>query len=86
MTEEKNPYRKDGKSDEGLSWRQLMWKNFYIQLFIIALAALVGEFYLIDSFYSFGGFILGISIPIGVMILIAYKGFYQFWRQYSKGK
>lgn len=86
MIEEKNPYRKDGKNDDRLSWRQLMWKNFYIQLFVIALVNFIGEFYLMDTFYSLGGFLVGISLPAGIMILIGYFGFYRFWHQYSKEK
>lgn len=84
MISEKNPHTKDDKNDDGLSWRQLMWKNFYIQGFVIALVAFIGEFYLIDTFYTLGGFMMGIALPLGVMMLIAYKGFFQFWKDYSK--
>jgi hypothetical protein len=67
------------------NWFKLMWGNNYIQLFILAIAFLIGEFYWMDTFYSLGGFIAGISIPIGMMILISYKGFYQFWSDIKKG-
>lgn len=68
------------------TWFQLMFKNSYIQLFIVAIAFLVAELVMMDSFYSTAGFIVGISIPILMMIVIAYKGFYQFWNDYKAGR
>ena len=85
MTDEKNPYRnspKDGK--EGLTWFRLMWKNAYLQLFVVAIVFLVVELSFRDEFYSELGFYVGISIPIGMMIMISTMGFYKFWKEYSK--
>lgn len=66
------------------NWFKLMWGNNYIQLFLLAIAFLIAELNWMDSFYSLGGFIIGLSIPIGMMILIGYKGFYQFWSDIKK--
>mgnify|MGYP001602017695 FL=1 len=68
---------------EKLTWFKLMWKNGYIQLFIVALAFLIGEISQYDSFYSLTGFYVGISIPILMMLMIAYFGFYKFWKYYK---
>lgn len=86
MTEEKNPYRFNGQKSEKLTWFQLMYKNFYIQLFITAIVFLVVELIFRDEFYSDHSFYVGISIPIGMMVLIGYFGFFKFWREYSKTK
>jgi hypothetical protein len=86
MTDEKNPYRADQNKEDQLTWFQLMWMNSYIQLFGVAIVFLVAEIYFWDTFFSLGGLIVGLAIPIGMMILIAYKGFYQFWNDYKNGK
>lgn len=58
------------------TWFSLMWSNNYIQLFILAIAFLillvVKEVYLL------------IPLPILMMIVIGYNGFYKFWNDYSK--
>jgi hypothetical protein len=72
-----------------LTWFQLMWKNWYIQLFATAIIFILGELYVnffVEPFYSIGGVIVGFGIPIGMMIMIAYKGFYQFWNDYTHGR
>ena len=58
-------------------WFKIMWKNWYIQIFIIALsfAASILRFYGERD----TGFYVAMSIPIGVLLVIAYKGLYQFW-------
>jgi len=68
------------------NWFKLMWGNNYIQLFILAIGFLITELYLMDRFYSLGSFIVGVSIPISMMVGIAYKGFYQFWDDIKKNK
>ena len=77
------------KKELEYTWFQLMWKNFYIQVFILAIVFLVGvlymEFYTDYSFYSLAAFLVALAIPIGMMVLIGYKGFYQFWNDYKKG-
>ena len=72
--------------DKKLTWFQLMWQNGYIFTFSLAIAFLTAAIILKDTFYSLGGFLIGISIPIGMMIIIGYKGFYQFWNDYKQGK
>ena len=76
----------NGKAKPQLTWLQLMNKNGYIFYFAVALAFLIIELYLWDSFYSLSGLIIGLAIPIGIMTMIAYKGFYQFWSEYKNGK
>lgn len=70
--------------EKKLSWFQLMWKNSYVQLFALAVVFLVVELICMDEFYTYGGFIIGISIPIGMMVMISILGFYKFWKEYSK--
>ena len=77
------------KKELEYTWFQLMWKNFYIQLFVVAIIAIIGLFYyefFVEPFYLLGGFLVALAIPIGMMILIGYKGFYQFWNDYKQGK
>ncbi len=73
-------------NEKKLTWFKLMWKNFYIQLFVLAVAFLIGVFVEIDSFYSISGLIIAFAIPIGMMIMIGYLGFYKFWRYYNNIK
>lgn len=72
------------------TWFQLMWKNGYIQIFIVAIIFLMimlyYEYFSPEPFYSTEGFIIALIIPIGIMILIGYKAFYQFWNDYKQGK
>jgi hypothetical protein len=72
--------------EKKLTWWQLMWKNFYIQLFALAIVFLAGVIIKSDSFYSLAGLIIGLAIPIGMMIMISYFGFYKFWREYNNLK
>lgn len=72
--------------EKKLTWWQLMWKNSYIQLFILAVVFLIGAIIRSDSFYSLTGLILGFSIPISIMIIISYFGFYKFWKDYNNLK
>lgn len=58
-------------------WFKIMWKNWYIQLFILALLCIVGIVTLYGEKDS--GFYIALVIPIVIMLVISYKGFYQFW-------
>ena len=65
------------------NWFALMYQNHYIQLFIVALASLIGM-----ACTDFGGdnskyFIM--LIPVAIMSLLGYKAFYQFWDDQKKG-
>lgn len=73
-------------NEKKLNWFQLQWRNFYIQMFLIAAAFLSAEIILRDEFYSESGFYVGISIPIGIMALITWKGFIKFWHDYQNKK
>lgn len=66
-------------------WFQIMWQNFYIQLFLIAIAFLLIVIWQVNNFNSLGGFITMLCLPIAIMIIIAYKGFYQFWNDLKNG-
>lgn len=70
--------------EKKLTWWQLMYKNAYVQLFALAIAFLVVMLICKDEFYTEGGFYIGISIPIGMMVMISILGFYKFWKEYSK--
>ena len=83
------PKPTNGQHKPQLTWFQLMWKNWYIQLFAIAVIALFGVLYqhfFVESFYSLTALLIGIGIPTGMMVMIAYKAFYQFWNDYKSGK
>lgn len=69
-----------------ITWFQLMWGNFYIQLFAVAIIMLVSQIYYINSFDSWGNFLIGISIPLMMIIMIGYLGFYKYWKEYSRLK
>lgn len=73
-------------TDEKLSWWKLMWKNSFIQLFVVLAIFLGIEFLCRDDFYSENGFYVGISIPIISMIMIVYGAFYKFWKGYLEDK
>lgn len=59
-------------------WFEIMWKNKYIILFIVAIAGLIGC--LITGLYWVA------IIPVLMMIFIGYKGFYQYWRDLQQNK
>jgi len=75
MTEEKK-----------LTWIKLMWQNNFINLFIFAVALLIAEIVEKNTFYSQTAFWLSLIIPLSMMAIIIYKGFYQAWRDYKSGK
>jgi len=58
------------------TWFSLMWSNNYIQLFALAIAFLI--LLIIKELY------LLIILPVLMMIIIGYNGFYKFWKNYSK--
>lgn len=64
-------------------WFKIMWINWYIQLFIICLAA-IGL--VMSSDLSGLDSILALAIPTTSAIVIVYKGFYQFWDDLKKGR
>lgn len=68
-----------------ITWFKLMWMNWYIQLFGVAIGFLGLLIYLFkDEGYNNLRFWLGLSIPIGMMFLIGYYGFYKYWKEIKK--
>ena len=77
-------------------WFKIMWKNTYIQIFVVALILLIVEiiFYeeVVDMFYDAASdgvpqammAVIGIIIPITLVITTAYLGFYKFWKKLIK--
>jgi hypothetical protein len=73
------------------NWFRIAWKNKYIQICVLALAAMIYQVWnlgdmialLEDNFaYSAGGGIMatiGLLIPSAIFIITAYKGLYQHW-------
>ena len=57
-------------------WFSIMWRNWYIQLFAICIAFIV---LVCVSGLEYMDFFLAITLPIVTALVIAYKGFYQFW-------
>lgn len=69
------------------NWFKIMWGNTYIQLFILGLAFFIGILWNYSAFEGeMWGFWVLISIPSLMMIVIAYKGFYQFWNDLKNGQ
>lgn len=58
------------------NWFKIMWKNFYIQLFLLGLAFTIYGFIDLEGTDQ-----LLLIIPILAMIAIAYLGFYKFWKE-----
>lgn len=62
-------------------WFEIMWDNGYIPLFAVALIAFG------TIFLTLQGSDLWVSVlPLAVMGIIAYKGFYQFWNDLKNGR
>lgn len=69
------------------NWFKIMWSNTYIQLFVLGLAFFIGVLLNYDSFEGqMWGFWVMLAIPFLVMVVIAYKGFYQFWNDLKNGQ
>lgn len=77
------------------AWFSLMWGDGWIQVFLIASTALGLEIYysggildLLSSISTEDGrsgllfAVSGLLVPIIVIVLISYKGFYKFWKAY----
>jgi K+ transporter len=81
--------------EKKLTWFQLMWKNGYVQLFPVAVLVFIVGIVIWDTAYfvsapftdlEFNGAWCPLVIGALMIFLLAYKGFYQFWRDYSSGK
>ena len=79
-------------------WFALQWQNKYIQIFAVAFSILIYQ--LINYADSLGSIFeawaesigaglmvtAGSLLPVAVVILISYKGFWQYFDDLSKGK
>ena len=65
------------------NWFKVMWSNTYILPFVGALAFFIG---LIVTYTDELTWYLVLLLPITMMGVIGYKGFYQFWDDLKKGK
>lgn len=80
-------------------WFALMWQNHYIQLFVLVFGFTIVELFkikelkdiILDNYYDEGA--LGatfasaaLAIPLIVSLVIAYKGFYQYFNDQKLGK
>jgi len=81
------------------NWFKIMWGNHYIQIFLVAFGVLIYELTKVgeigdivsENFYSggvAGGIftIIGLSLPLVVSVVVAYKGFWQFWNDLKNGR
>lgn len=80
-------------------WFALMWQNKYIQIFLVAFALTITAIckfdFITETFEDnyandgfLGGFatIAGCSIPPLICLIIAYKGFYQYFNDLKNGR
>lgn len=61
------------------SWFKLMWGETYIQLFLLAIAFIIG-------ILCYAGLNIILVIPVLSASVIGYKGFYQRWQDYIHGR
>lgn len=97
--ENKTPKRPDytGGDHSFKNWFKIMWQNSYIQLFALFLGLLILQIthfkWCVDVWkdcHSDGviGTIaasIGMAIPIAGASIIAYKAFFQYWRDLRNG-
>jgi inner membrane protein involved in colicin E2 resistance len=75
--------QKDPEYKTFMDWFRLMNKNHYIHIFLLAVVFFV---VILLNFEPTWGFCVAIAIPSLMMIVIAYKGFYQFWKDMQNGR
>jgi hypothetical protein len=80
-------------------WFALQWQNKYLQIFVVSfILTLIGLFKLdwvyetvYENYKDEGNLgaifaILGLSIPLVVSLVIAYKGFWQYFNDLKNGR
>ena len=77
-------------------WFKIMWENHYIQIFIVAFGVTIYELCtfqnIVDSVANADGIAgiimsgMGVLIAPVLTIVVAYKGFYQFWNDLKNGR
>ncbi len=80
------------------NWFKIMWENNYITIASIALIAVIAELWNLReviefigntfSYTVFGGImtLIGALIPIGMLSIVSFKGFYQKWNDLKNGR
>src|SRR5437016_6306572 len=81
------------------NWFKIMWENGYIRIFAIAFGITIYGLLnirdcinLISDNFADGGTLGGILSIVGLLIcpticvVVAYKGFYQFWNDLKNGR
>ena len=74
---------------QGQSWFKIMWKNGYIAVFAIAIAALILILYnsaAIVNDSGLGWLIITVAIPVAVIVLISTLAFYKYWNDLKNGR
>jgi membrane protease YdiL (CAAX protease family) len=69
---------------EKLSWFKIMWRNFYIQIFVIALTGIIICIVQRDNYYDPFGFWAMIGIFSGMLLSVSILGFWKFWKYLKK--
>jgi hypothetical protein len=79
------------------NWFKIMWQNTYIPIFLAALIALVFQIIKIEDCLVYVGsaYVEGLVplifslifmfLPLSILCIVAYKGFYQFWNDLKNG-
>ena len=62
-------------------WFKLMWKGFYIQSVVMALAFIYAVYCYRHDFKDAPEGLLILLIPIAVIAVVSYFGFYKFWQK-----
>ncbi len=68
------------------NWFKIMWKNWYIQLFILSIAIIIAGFVQKDFFYDQNGYLILVTIGTTMAFVISYLGFFKFWKDLKNGK
>ena len=81
------------------NWFKIMWKNFYIQIFVVALTGLILELVNFDWVIEcvrdaasmdggFFGFLtaFALSLPVWMILVTVWLGFIKFWKDLKNGR
>lgn len=67
-------------------WFSIMWKNFFIQIFLLALFAIGLVLFFFNDQEKGTEFYIALLIPTAAAIITAFKGFIQFWNDLKNGR
>ncbi len=65
-----------------LSWLKFMWSIYLIQTFTVAALLMGAMIYQKNLFESSTIFYLSLLLPMAIMTVISYFGFYKRWKVY----